>query len=244
MKSNIEIALEALDRACEAIRLRNDTCGNPYAARPSYEAIKDARAAITATAAEIATLSARCETMAMALKPFAAVADEYSDQEDDSFEVWIDAGPEKIINASFRLRMYRTARAALASQKCGAPANVGWFCETCNARVPGTHVTFEETHDPKSGGCGSPVVPYEGQSDQYLIWSHEHGAWWGPDNCGYTHVLSRAGRYSKEDAFDTCANARDGWSAHSVPSEIPVREADALACEARDRRLNQRSVQP
>ena len=48
-----------------------------------------------------------------ALEPFAKVADEYCDSEDDSFEVWQDAGPIRTIRASFRLENYRHARAAL-----------------------------------------------------------------------------------------------------------------------------------
>jgi hypothetical protein len=34
----------------------------------------------------------------------------------------------------------------------------------------------------------------------YLIWSFEHRAWWGPDECGYTEDLAQAGRYSADDA--------------------------------------------
>jgi len=49
-----------------------------------------------------------------ALEPFAKVADEYHDSEDDSFEVWQDAGPIRTIRASFKLENYRRARAALA----------------------------------------------------------------------------------------------------------------------------------
>jgi hypothetical protein len=44
------------------------------------------------------------------LKPFAAVADEYDEGEDDTFEVWQDAGPQRLIRASFALRNYRRAR--------------------------------------------------------------------------------------------------------------------------------------
>jgi len=29
-----------------------------------------------------------------------------------------------------------------------------WFCEGCSEWVQCEHVTFEETHDPKNGGCG------------------------------------------------------------------------------------------
>lgn len=52
-----------------------------------------------------------------ALEPFAKVADEYHDSEDDSFEVWMDAGPQRLIRASFRLEYYRRARTALANIK-------------------------------------------------------------------------------------------------------------------------------
>lgn len=35
---------------------------------------------------------------------------------------------------------------------------------------------------------------------EYVIWSHEHGQWWGPNHCGYTDDLAKAGRYSKAEA--------------------------------------------
>jgi len=35
---------------------------------------------------------------------------------------------------------------------------------------------------------------------KYLIWSFEHEAWWGPNHCGYTTLMEKAGRYSKEEA--------------------------------------------
>lgn len=35
---------------------------------------------------------------------------------------------------------------------------------------------------------------------EYLIWSIEHDAWWRPARCGYTTVLSEAGRYSFVEA--------------------------------------------
>lgn len=66
----------------------------------------------------------------------------------------------------------------------------------------------------------------------YLIWSNEHRAWWRPDSQGYTVNMGGAGRYSREDALRICALGRDGWGARTGPSEIPVVEADALACVA------------
>lgn len=35
---------------------------------------------------------------------------------------------------------------------------------------------------------------------EYLIWSNQHSAWWGPNKNGYVRVIEAAGRYSKEDA--------------------------------------------
>lgn len=67
--------------------------------------LDEARAAIAASHPNVA--------MREALKPFAAVADEYDEGEDDAYEVWQDAGPVRLIRASFRLGLYRMARAAL-----------------------------------------------------------------------------------------------------------------------------------
>ena len=35
-----------------------------------------------------------------------------------------------------------------------------WWCNTCGDSVEGECVTYEETHDPRYGGCGSPVIPF------------------------------------------------------------------------------------
>lgn len=32
-------------------------------------------------------------------------------------------------------------------------------------------------------------------SDEYLIWSNHHKAWFGPNGSGYTRLVERAGRY-------------------------------------------------
>lgn len=67
--------------------------------------------------------------------------------------------------------------------------------------------------------------------DDYLIWSHEHSAWWRPYSCGYTTHLDAAGRYSREDAIAICSTAHDGWrDTTTAPPELPVRLADAFAC--------------
>jgi hypothetical protein len=60
-------------------------------------------------------LEAQLEEARKVLEPFAEVAGEYSDQEDDSHEVWKDAGPDKIIQGSFELRHFRAARSLYPS---------------------------------------------------------------------------------------------------------------------------------
>lgn len=36
-----------------------------------------------------------------------------------------------------------------------------WHCSTCERYVPSQHVTFQETHDPRFGGCGKTVTVVE-----------------------------------------------------------------------------------
>jgi hypothetical protein len=61
----------------------------------------------------------------------------------------------------------------------------------------------------------------------YLIWSHEHSAWWGPGGRGYVRRISHAGRYSHSQALTICTAAIPGTSAKlgALP-EVPVRLAD------------------
>jgi hypothetical protein len=65
--------------------------------------------------------------------------------------------------------------------------------------------------------------------DVYLIWSHEHRAWWGPGECGYVASIGAAGRYSRAKALMICIQAVPGTAAQlgALP-ELPVREADLL----------------
>lgn len=57
---------------------------------------------------------------------------------------------------------------------------------------------------------------------EYLVWSNEHGAWWRPKSAGYTRNRDEAGRYTRREAISICANARNGFGADAMPSEIPV----------------------
>lgn len=65
--------------------------------------------------------------------------------------------------------------------------------------------------------------------DEYVIWSHEHSAWWGPGGAGYATRLSRAGRYTRDEALGVCARAAPG-NANRVGAlpELPVKLGDLV----------------
>lgn len=62
--------------------------------------------------------------------------------------------------------------------------------------------------------------------DDWLIWSNEHHAWWGPGRAGYTTLTHMAGRYSKEEADRICEQA-NCW----IPRAHPPNEVACLAPE-------------
>lgn len=64
---------------------------------------------------------------------------------------------------------------------------------------------------------------------KYLVWSNEHRAWWGPDECGYTRIIERAGRYDRDKAFIISSKRGGGWQREENPDEIAIPEADAIA---------------
>jgi len=61
----------------------------------------------------------------------------------------------------------------------------------------------------------------------YLVWSHEHGAWWGAAGLGYTTDVDKAVRFSRDAALRICRDAIPGTAARlgTLP-ELPVRLAD------------------
>lgn len=63
--------------------------------------------------------------------------------------------------------------------------------------------------------------------EKYLIWSHEHGAWWRAKRYGYTVRMEEAGRYDRQEAIKICAT-RDTREDGTWP-ELPVREDDAIS---------------
>lgn len=60
----------------------------------------------------------------------------------------------------------------------------------------------------------------------YLIWSQEHGAWWGRDAMGYTRSILNAGRYSHAEAIQMVKDA----NAHLPPGDFnEIELVDPLA---------------
>ena len=58
----------------------------------------------------------------------------------------------------------------------------------------------------------------------WLIWSHEHQAWWRGNFSGYTRHIEAAGRYSRIDAERICCEATRGQRkfADDPPPEVAV----------------------
>ena len=60
---------------------------------------------------------------------------------------------------------------------------------------------------------------------KWLIWSIEHGAWWGPNQTGYYKLKDNAGRYSKEDAVEIVMTANK-WAGDKTPNEAMIPELE------------------
>ena len=57
------------------------------------------------------------------------------------------------------------------------------------------------------------------QTHEWVIWSHEHNAWWRPGHAGYTRLFREAGRYPYDEARSICARANAQCGANNVPEE-------------------------
>lgn len=62
---------------------------------------------------------------------------------------------------------------------------------------------------------------------KYLIWSVEHGQWWGPDERGYVNDPASAGRYDALKADDICAKANVAC-AQGYLNEIAIPEGKVV----------------
>lgn len=62
---------------------------------------------------------------------------------------------------------------------------------------------------------------------QYLIYSNHHKLWFGPDGCGYTNSVERAGRYELADTEQWLTRGCGCCLVPEVP--VPAPDADVLA---------------
>jgi hypothetical protein len=68
------------------------------------------------------------------------------------------------------------------------------YCGRCHAFTSSDRRMTEEPRD-------------RGSSRDWLVWSYEHDAWWGPGRMGYVKDSRKAGRYTYEEAEAICAQA-------------------------------------
>lgn len=104
-------------------------------------------------------------------------------------------------------------------------AGCQWLADLPESMRPSERAELRENMV-KRGVIGERVMADD--PDAYLIWSHEHRAWWGPNKTGYVRRLSEAGRYSRADALMICTNAIPGARGGTL-NELPVRLEDMLA---------------
>jgi hypothetical protein len=62
------------------------------------------------------------------------------------------------------------------------------------------------------------------EQKEYLIWSEEHGSWWGPGNSGYTRSLFEASRYSLSEAKSIVEKANNFLPATELLHEIAIKD--------------------
>lgn len=68
-----------------------------------------------------------------------------------------------------------------------------------------------------------------GSEHQYLVYSREHNAWWGPNRRGYFTDILSAGRYSYSEAAEIVESACTGRGDcnYGGPPEFMVEDSDS-----------------
>jgi hypothetical protein len=60
--------------------------------------------------------------------------------------------------------------------------------------------------------------------NEWLVWSNEHKAWWGPNSLGYTKSRKSAGYYSFKQALKICSGANAYLPDDAQPNETMMYE--------------------
>lgn len=117
-----------------------------------------------------------------------------------------------------------------------------WSPEGIPEMIDRALASLATAHPPASEGAAG--VPEGGERDEWLIWSGEHNAWWGPNGGGYTmrgepEGLMGAGVYTRAEA--------EKWTRACGPEKQikPIPLADMLAkYPARDGTVRARLRRP
>lgn len=64
------------------------------------------------------------------------------------------------------------------------------------------------------------IAPQKVVVDKWLIWSHEHSAWWKHEGRGYTVDVADAGRFTLQGARAICTNANIYLRPGGPPNEV------------------------
>jgi hypothetical protein len=132
----------------------------------------------------------------------------YVHGQDECFDRRNDSGP---------LFTEDTIRKYVADMGKWNQESVAWGLEP----TPVTVFRFGEPYALEADRCGT----------EWLVFSHEHSAWWKPARRGYTDRTSQAGRYTEAEAREICERAAYRWhrgagGPKALPPEVMVR-ADA-----------------
>jgi len=108
-----------------------------------------------------------------------------------------------------------------------------WWCPSCGVQVQPEHVTFEETHDPRCGGCGKPVWP-ESEVDHTPNAGREARA-------GASRPPRHCWRFSCGRMHEEC----EGCALQNVePPQCEGHPQGPVACERFERRTAERLSDP
>ena len=70
--------------------------------------------------------------------------------------------------------------------------------------------------------------------DSFVVWSHEHQMWWGPNHAGYTPDLNKAGRYTRREAGDIATNCFPPGIEVPVDERMAIRHGNACVWGIKD----------
>lgn len=110
------------------------------------------------------------------------------------------------------------------SQAAEGARQLGTIAQSARRRVVELEIELEEARQ-EIGRLRAGAAPEEPADPvTYLLWSGRHGAWWRPDQRGYTTVLENAGRYGRAEALDCVLRSAQCGVREQVTSMVAAPE--------------------